>query len=230
MKRKGFTLIELLVVVAIIAILAAMLMPALSKAREKARAAVCMNNLKQLYTALKMYANDYDQYLPPYRPGGGVWYWNDWATRILPYIGGKLQFPQNENERFAGFCKVFACPTDRSQTIPKCSYGYYAYPLEWTYYYYLPTIPDNYPLILDRHAGQRLGEGKAYYWNWNDGNTWSPPARFIVHPYSEKRSGTSIVYIGGTNVLYKGGYVKWVAVKLTPQTSAPTKYNESIPF
>ena len=229
MKRKGFTLIELLVVVAIIAILAAMLMPALSKAREKARAAVCMNNLKQLYTAFRMYINDYDQYLPVYNPPG-PWYWDNWEKLIMPYLGGKLQPDANYSERFAGFCKVFACPTDRSKTIPKCSYGYYAYPLAGTYYYYFPTVPDNYPLILDRHAGQTLGAGGAHYWNWNDGNTWYPPAIFIVHPYSEKRSGTSIVYIGGTNVLYKGGYVKWVAVKLTPQTSAPTKYNEPMPF
>jgi prepilin-type N-terminal cleavage/methylation domain-containing protein len=63
-KRKGFTLIELLVVIAIIAILAAILFPVFAKAREKARQASCLNNVKQISTGLHLYAESWDEVYP----------------------------------------------------------------------------------------------------------------------------------------------------------------------
>jgi prepilin-type N-terminal cleavage/methylation domain-containing protein/prepilin-type processing-associated H-X9-DG protein len=94
MKRNGFTLIELLVVIAIIAILAAILFPVFAKAREKARQASCLSNIKQLGLAFMQYSQDYDEVLPAYAwagtesvtwPGGSVSVSNPWFLRIYPY-------------------------------------------------------------------------------------------------------------------------------------------------
>ena len=74
MKRK-FTLVELLVVIAIVSILAALLLPALSRARQSARTAACLNNLRQIGLAAVMYANDYDDAMHP------------WSDRVTVIVG-----------------------------------------------------------------------------------------------------------------------------------------------
>ena len=95
-RRPAFTLIELLVVIAIIAILAAILFPVFAQAREKARMTACLSNMKQIGTALTMYAQDYDETLPlnDY-VGNGLGPlpgWRDpragdsWCSGIYPYV------------------------------------------------------------------------------------------------------------------------------------------------
>jgi prepilin-type N-terminal cleavage/methylation domain-containing protein/prepilin-type processing-associated H-X9-DG protein len=93
-KRKtvGFTLIELLVVIAIIAILAAILFPVFSQAREKARQAACLNNAKNMGMAAQMYTDDSDETYPPVRFGAGrpCWspapYYTSWRILAQPYL------------------------------------------------------------------------------------------------------------------------------------------------
>jgi len=76
-RKTGFTLIEILVVIAIIAILAAILFPVFAQAKDKAKAATCQSNLRQLGLAFFMYNADYDDvYTPVY----------NWKTRLQPYI------------------------------------------------------------------------------------------------------------------------------------------------
>ncbi len=107
MEKKGFTLIELLVVIAIIAILGALLLPALSRARERARMSTCVNNLKQIGVALYMYLADYDDFFPLHYPPVDQWKSALCNNGYLP----KDAYSRGA-DRPARPPSVFICPTD----------------------------------------------------------------------------------------------------------------------
>jgi prepilin-type N-terminal cleavage/methylation domain-containing protein len=112
--RRAFTLIELLVVIAIIAILAAMLLPALAKAKDRAKAIQCLNNARQLGIATALYTGDHNDAYPYGVNVKNDATWSDptaWHIMLLPYLAGNTNLGS----------KVFACPSDTEgaqQTYP----------------------------------------------------------------------------------------------------------------
>lgn len=204
--RKGFTLIELLVVIAIIAILAAILFPVFAKAREKARQASCLSNMRQMGTAIRMYCQDYDEHYPLFGyaipgfsvPGAGgsadgsnV---NMWRFYLMPYVKNY---------------QIFICPSGTFTGNPadpgQQLMGVYGYNGN------LANVADS----TLRAPAETAAIGDAYHWALQAGCNASVAGvthAFASVCYGGNAANKDVKYARhnqGSNAAFADGHAKW---------------------
>jgi prepilin-type N-terminal cleavage/methylation domain-containing protein/prepilin-type processing-associated H-X9-DG protein len=193
--NRVFTIIELLVVIAIIAILASMLLPALNKARGKAKTIKCVGNLKQLGQFTVMYCDDNDGYLPPPYPGAS-------SIRGLIFASKKwLSYGLFHKLKYVNSPAVFYCPVSN---MDKTKIGAYDGPLGWTAFGSLISGGYLYRGSSLIDAPYPLGFGKRLQSLSHKINR----AYLSDHgPFYSNESPSG--HVGGYNILYSDGHVKW---------------------
>ena len=175
-RKAGFTLVEILVVIALIILLAALLFPVFSKAREVARRNTCLANLHQIGYAFTMYAADWDGYYPntgdPY-----LWMGRRWRWPLAPYLGyGAGRDPSDPGDPLRsvnGGANILICPSDDTapQLWDTTSYAYCAS------FYHTPaqinamTLNDlweydNFPCISQAEGAVKYPDRKILAGEW----------------------------------------------------------------
>jgi prepilin-type N-terminal cleavage/methylation domain-containing protein/prepilin-type processing-associated H-X9-DG protein len=193
-KPRGFTLIELLVVVAIIAILAAILFPVFARAREAARKATCVSNLRQIGMAAMQYSQDYDELVfPPRTWMGGRRYrywWASWdeAALVRDDREGLLQ-PYMRNHQ------IQACPSFKNELRATLGLTGYAYN-----YYYLNGVV-SLARIQDPSRTLILADGaRISFMDYKtlEGNTYLDPPSFTYPGFQARHNESgSVLWVDG---------------------------------
>jgi prepilin-type N-terminal cleavage/methylation domain-containing protein/prepilin-type processing-associated H-X9-DG protein len=220
-KKTGFTLIELLVVIAIIAILAAILFPVFAQAREKARQTTCTSNLKQIGSALLMYAQDYDEFFPTpaYNASGTAGTNRYWQDLVAVYIGAKGKYDASANPRYPN--TVFDCPSLGPSLVERAIGDYGLCQL----FAPLPSSDPRRNLIDTRNiknpsvAGAVTEARDSFAYTAAkigavDEQWTSSPYRFLRNAHTE-----------GINILYCDGHVGWKRAVIGDDLQAVFRYD-----
>lgn len=217
-RQRAFTLIELLVVIAIISILAAILFPVFARARESARRASCMSNMKQIGLAIMMYTQDYDEMLvsykyPPYVHGDPGGY--GWQAALFPYVNSSQLWICPSASKFEACNGAHSPLYFTKDSLGSGSYGYnYAFLGNYSRPDGTHNILEDVSLaevekpsetVMSAEITAAMGSGPAYY-----PTSWDNAAPSSCGPSATLGDQNAKWHFDGTNIVFVDGHVKWM--------------------
>ncbi len=228
-RRLGFTLIELLVVIAIIAILAAMLLPALSKAKEKANETKCLSNLKQLQAAHILYAGDNAEAMPPNFPMFDSF--GCPASKAGSWVVGEVRFVSRDDDLkngvlfpYSSGVGIYKCPTDRTKSTSDGLPRNRSYGLNQLMTMYDKSVPDalhkSTEILAPAQVFTFIDENSESIEDGNFGLDRAPTNKWLNLPTDRHTRGCCIAYLDG-HVKKTRWQAKKVYVAVSQSTSGP---------